>query len=262
MATWQSAIFKVGDDCRQDVLTLQLIALFRQIWEDARLDLFVFPYRVVATEPGCGVIEVIPNAISRDQLGRERINNIHLYFQQRHGPESSGSFAQARMNFVRSLAAYSLITFLVAVRDRHNGNIMVADAGHLIHIDFGFILDLCPGGFAFEKSPFKLTAEMIAVLGGQQSPFFLLFRRKLLKGFLAVRQHARTFRRLAGMMAEANFPCFAVPNNLENLIARFFLAQSDVELVATVEDLVYRSTENMRTIMYDSYQLQKNGIPY
>ena len=263
-STWQSAIFKVGDDCRQDVLTLQLIALFKNIWEDARLDLFVFPYRVVATEPGCGVIEVIPNAISRDQLGRERTNNLHLYLMERHGSPATHAFAQARLNFIRSLSAYSLITYLLAIRDRHNGNIMIGDAGHIIHIDFGFILDLAPGGgiITFEKSPFKLTTEMITVLGGQYSPFFHLFRRKLLRGFLAVRQYARDFVRLAGTMSQANFPCFTVPGNLGTLLDRFALNLTDAELVSMVEDLVYRSTENMRTNIYDSYQFQRNGIPY
>lgn len=163
---WQSAIFKVGDDCRQDVLALQLIAAFRNVFNSVGLDVWVFPYRVTATAPGCGCIDVLPNSISRDMLGREAVNGLYDYFVSKYGGEESTRFQEARTNFVKSMASYSVISYLLQFKDRHNGNIMIDDAGHIIHIDFGFCFDIAPGGVRFERSPFKLTSEMVAVMGG------------------------------------------------------------------------------------------------
>jgi len=58
---------------------------------------------------------------------------------------------------MESLAGYSLFTYLMNVKDRHNGNLMIDSMGHIIHIDFGFVLTSSPGGVAFESAPFKLT---------------------------------------------------------------------------------------------------------
>jgi len=49
--------------------------------------------------------------------------------------------------------------------------------GHIIHLDFGFFLSNAPGkGVSFEKAPFKLTQEMIDVMGGVDSSKFKDFR--------------------------------------------------------------------------------------
>ena len=43
------------------------------------MELYLFPYRVVATSPGCGVIECIPNSKSRDQLGRQTDTGMFVF---------------------------------------------------------------------------------------------------------------------------------------------------------------------------------------
>lgn len=266
--TRQSAIFKVGDDCRQDAMALQLIAVFKEIFAEAGLPVWLHPYRVVATAPGCGIIEVIPNALSRDQLGREQINSLGAFWSFRFGPECRERFQTARRNFIASMSAYSLLTFLLAIRDRHNGNIMIAqETGHLIHIDFGFMLDIGPGGVNFERSPFKLTSEMVSVMGGKESHGFAWFRELCIRAFLACRPYAKSILQLVECMAKAGLPCFrggpkSISYALKQLAERFRLDLNDSEAVLYMTEQVKRSCENVRTTIYDSYQYHREGIPY
>lgn len=259
---WQSAIFKVGDDCRQDVLALQLIAAFRGIFNNVGLDVYVYPYRVTATAPGCGVIDVLPNSISRDMLGREAVNGLYDYFVSKYGSEDSIRFQEARNNFVKSMAAYSVISYLLQFKDRHNGNIMIDDAGHILHIDFGFCFDIAPGGVRFERAPFKLTSEMVAVMGGStSSQSYLWFEELCVKSFLASRQHTDKLCHIVVLMLGSGLPCFK-PETIAHLRQRFVLEKSEREAADYMKDLVKKSYGNISTKGYDQFQLLTNGIPY
>jgi len=238
---WQSAIFKVGDDCRQDVLALQMISAFRNIFQSVGLDVYVFPYRVTATAPGCGVIDVLPNSISRDMLGREAVNGLYDYFVSKYGNEDSLRFQQARNNFVKSMAAYSVISFLLQFKDRHNGNIMIDDGGHILHIDFGFCFDIAPGGIKFERAPFKLTSEMVAVMGGSPDhQSFKWFEELCIKSFLAARPYADQLSQIVLLMMDSGLECFK-PETVKHFKDRFVLDKNEREAADFMRDLIRKS---------------------
>ncbi|KAL4919394.1 hypothetical protein BDW62DRAFT_45207 [Aspergillus aurantiobrunneus] len=282
---WQSAIFKVGDDCRQDMLALQMIAAFRSIFASIGLDVWVFPYRVTSTAPGCGVIDVLPNSISRDMLGREAVNGLYDYFVSKYGGEDSIQFQEARTNFVKSMAAYSVISYLMQFKDRHNGNIMFDDAGHIIHIDFGFCFDIAPGGVRFERAPFKLTSEMVAVMSGTphshagshsgpgsgrlpgpshnptQTQPYRWFESLVVKAFLASRPYSTKLSHIVSLMLDSGLPCFK-PETLKHFRDRFVLEKSEREAAEFMRELVRKSYLSVSTKGYDQFQLLTNGIPY
>ncbi|OAY74763.1 Phosphatidylinositol 4-kinase alpha 1, partial [Ananas comosus] len=109
----QACIFKVGDDCRQDVLALQVIALLRDIFDAVGINLYLFPYGVLPTGPERGIIEVVPNTRSRNQMGETTDGGLYEIFQQDYGPVGSSSFEAAREMFMISSAGYAVASLLL-----------------------------------------------------------------------------------------------------------------------------------------------------
>ena len=260
--SYKSAIFKVGDDCRQDMLALQIIELFKYIFQQVGLDLFLFPYKVVATKPGCGVIECVPDSKSRDQIGRKANTSLFSYFKKEFGEEGSQKFKTARRNFIKSMASYSVIVWLLQIKDRHNGNLMIDKEGHIIHIDFGFMFESSPGGnLAFEPD-MKLTGEFVDIMGGKiDAPQFKSFMKLCVHAYLAVRPYWKEIIYLVQLMLDTELPCFR-GQTIEQLRHRLQPHLSDFEAAKYMISIINSSFLNFRTRAYDMLQYHQNQIPY
>jgi phosphatidylinositol 4-kinase len=125
---------------------------------------------------------------------------LPLIFVQTCGDPSSAKFARAQRNFAKSLAGYSIVTYLLQIKDRHNGNILLDRDGHLIHIDFGFMLSNSPGNIGFEAAPFKLPLEYVEVLGGADGEPLREFRKLFHEGFEAARKHCDSIVTMVELM--------------------------------------------------------------
>ncbi|ELA47628.1 atypical/PIKK protein kinase [Vavraia culicis subsp. floridensis] len=249
-------IFKAGDDCRQDQLALQLIQLFLSIFKESHLPIFLYPYRVISTDYECGIIEVITDAISRDQMGRERINNLSEYFGLKFGFKEGKEYQDAQRNFILSFVGYSLVSYFLNVKDRHNGNIMINGKGQMIHIDFGFMFDISPGGLNLEV-PLKITEEIIELLNDHMDDYISL----MIKGFFALRRRSKEIVLMAASFEQSQLPCFT-EYAIDNLIARFKFHLSDAELKVHIRTLVHTSVRKFRTYIYDKFQALTNDISF
>lgn len=202
-------IMKAGEDIRREALVMQVIskldAWFQSDIPESHRP-YVRPYRIMCVGGDAGLLECVNDAKSIDEIKKrtDGFTSLRDYFERAYGPPShvarqselqkpignptashhtqaptdtparpaAGhiSFERAQDNFLRSLVGYSVVCYILQIKDRHNANILVDREGHIIHIDFGFVLGDTPKmgkvPIFSERAPFKLSSEFWDVLGG------------------------------------------------------------------------------------------------
>ncbi|XP_067666959.1 phosphatidylinositol 4-kinase beta-like [Haliotis asinina] len=258
-----SVIIKCGDDLRQELLVYQVLQQLKSIWELEHVPLRIQPYKIVVTSNDSGMIEPVRNAVSLHQIKKHSKKSLLDYFIHEFGPTTSEGFLTAQKNFVQSCAGYCLVCYLMQVKDRHNGNILLDSEGHIVHIDFGFILSSSPGkNLGFENSPFKLTHEFVEVMGGLGSDMFEYFKILLLQGFCVSRKHMDKILPIVEIMQTGSqLPCFSKGvSTVRALKDRFHLNLTEEQLQLLVDNLVESSLHSLTTKLYDGFQYFTNGI--
>ncbi|ORM39510.1 Phosphatidylinositol 4-kinase [Babesia sp. Xinjiang] len=256
----RAVIIKGGDDLRQEYMVNQLLTLFNEIFTNARLPLWLRPIEILVTGPNCGIIEFLHDTCSVDVVKRKfNVDSIARAFERIYADK----IYEARKNFIESHAAYSIVSYLLQVRDRHNGNILLDSEGHVIHIDYGFCLSNTPGNISFETSPFKLTKEYVDVMGGETSDNFDYFKALVIRGLLEARKHMDRIVLLVEMMTDAyKMPCFAAGTTytMDMLKERFMLNLSEDVCIDRIVAMIEESLNNFTTVQYDNFQRLTNGI--
>lgn len=205
-----SFILKAGEDIRREAFVMQMITKLKKWFEEEIPEPhrpFLNPYTIMCVGGDAGLVECLSDAKSVDELKKRTDGFVSLrdYFERAYGPPGSHfvhspgqngklhqhthhnhvnahhendwnphtetiSFDTAQDNFLRSLVGYSLVCYIAQVKDRHNANILMDRLGHIMHIDFGFVLGDTPKmgkvPLFSERAPFKLSKEFWDVLGG------------------------------------------------------------------------------------------------
>lgn len=93
LRTWKllKVIVKTNDDLRQEAFAMQLISSMHQIFQDAKLPLWLKPYEIMATGQHCGLIEVCSDALSISSIKEKTGPNTTIvnYFNDQFGKSSS-----------------------------------------------------------------------------------------------------------------------------------------------------------------------------
>lgn len=206
-------IFKIGDDLRQDMLAIQIIRIMEKLWLREGLDLRMVTFDCIATGDRQGFVEMVQNAETL-----RKIQQTSSFLAGPFNPKAIDNYIRlwntseleyktALDNFLHSCAGYSVATYVLGICDRHNDNIMVTNAGHLFHIDFGKFLGDAQmmGSIKRDRTPFVLTADMAYVINGGDKPSkkFQTFIELCTMGFNIIRRHRNLFLNLFSLMSSA-----------------------------------------------------------
>ena len=261
---------KSNDDLRQEVFVMQMIHYYKSVFISAGIPLWLKTYKILSTSASTGLLEFMVDSTSLDGLKKSenypKEGGMRKYYEMTYGGPESKSFKAAQRNFVQSLAAYSIVCYLLGLKDRHNGNIMIDMRGHLVHIDYGFCMGMCVGHeFTMERAPFKLTEEYVEVMGGANSEVYQEFKRIFVEGMVEARNKCQIALGLVEiMMYQSNYPCFSGRRYgggkaLKGFRERLMLDIPDDQVEAKAMRLIDTARDHWGTRAYDSFQQWSNG---
>lgn len=203
----EGPIYKVmvknGDDLRQDQLIMQMFTLMDRLLKKVNLDLKLTPYRILATGANDGLMEFVQDSYPVSYVVDKFDSPQVLGFLRKHQPDPSAEYGvnpETLSTYVKSVAGYCVLTYLLGIGDRHLDNLMMKTEGNLFHIDFGYIFGADPKPY---PPPFRLTKEMVEGMGGPQSQHYLKFQTYCCQAFNWLRKSADLILNLLSLMADA-----------------------------------------------------------
>lgn len=104
---------------------MQLISYYKKAFQDANLPVWLHTYKILSTSKSTGLIELIPDSTSIDGLKKKADfpGDLRTWYQQSFGYRADaavqdGRYTRAMENYVASMAGYSIVAYLLAIKDR------------------------------------------------------------------------------------------------------------------------------------------------
>lgn len=230
-------LFKNGDDLRQDMLVLQMLEVMDSIWKKHKLDccLCVYPVLPMGTKIGmigvvqdCSTLMEVQNKSSKSGKGGKI--SLNAFDTSTVNNYLRGSFPVVKDylecvdRFLMSCVAYSVATYVMGIKDRHNDNIMMTTDGRMFHIDFGHILGhgKTKLGIQRDRTPFVLTEHIVNVVvkgakNGRETHEMSKFKQLTVDAYYYLWEYRTLFLSLFSMMRSMKLPELSTEQDLDYL---------------------------------------------
>ena len=238
-----NAILFKHEDIRKDLIIMNLIKYTKILLDKENINVPVITYDIIPINKSCGIVEIVPNCSNLFE-----INNINTFLVRHNQDKQIG---EVNDMYMKSLAYWTIITYLFGVGDRHLENIMITNSGIIFHIDFSFIL----GQEAKILVPYiRMSEDLINVMGGRDMRY-REFKELCGKIFICLRKYYIEFSELFLLLLEFNIEIeylnFKGSYIEDQIITRFLPGLSDKEALSIIDDLIENSCDTFGQKMSD-----------
>lgn len=216
------------DNLRKDQIVMNIIKLIDVILKKEGLDMDIVTYNILPIDKKCGVVEIVDDADTIYFIREKIKSSILNYILEKNGDMK---IEEVRSRFIKSTAAYSVITHLLGIGDRHLDNIMVTRDGRLFHIDFGFILGKDP---VFNNPNIRITPDIIDAMGGLSSVYYKEFTQLSTKIYNCLRKNISIFMNMLLFLPKISDINLTEDEIRQQLLQRFAPGQNDIEAKFTL----------------------------
>ncbi len=212
------------EDVRKDQIILDLINLMEiLVKEEEGIDLYIVDYNIFPIGDTTGLIEIVDDADTLYFI-KEKINsNILNYIMEKNGDLK---IKDLRDKFIKSTAAYCVLTYLLGVGDRHLDNIMVTKDGRLFHVDYGYVLGKDP---IFWNPSIRITPEIVEAIGGFQSENYVYFKDICTKIFNCMRRNINLFMDIVLLIPKISEMNITENEIKKQIVKRFMPGENELD---------------------------------
>lgn len=251
----KSAILFKREDIRKDAIVIGMAKLCRKLLQENDIHVPFISYDVVPTSPTSGFIEIVQQSKTLNEIFQEGTINNYL---QIHNPEKK--IGDILENYMKSLAFWTIFTYLLGVGDRHLDNIMLTSGGILFHIDYSYV-------FGYETKPYvpliRIDNSMIEGMGG--NVHYDKFKSLCLEMFLCLRRYSSLLFCCFLTFASCDPPIQHTKFTLEflenHIVDRFLLGQNEGDVAVTISKLLDNSRDAVTLKVSDYIHTYANKIP-
>lgn len=235
----ESSILYKKEDLRKDLYCITIINLMYQLIKN-RYDFRLITYKVIPTSAEGGFVEMVPGSRTlHEVLAYGSINN----YIDKHNPNTE--VGQLRNNFRNSLAFWTIVTYILAVGDRHLDNIMITEDGLLFHIDYGFIFGLDPKPTL--GTSVRMDRNFLEGMGGETS--YKEFKEICIEMYKEIRRHHSLIYSVMMIFSKAQPPISGYRFSGEfinhHLTERLLVGQNDEEVSSSMKTIIDNSKDSV-----------------